>query len=154
MSKLNCECSLCRILFYKKPSRINDKNYCSKRCHNTSMKIGSIYRCKVCNKEVYRKPCEIRKNKTGDVFCSKKCQATEQNCFGKAAYNFKGLDVKDYRVKAMRFLPNKCNRCGYEKLVSILQVHHIDRDRHNNDISNLEILCPNCHCEEHYVINK
>jgi 5-methylcytosine-specific restriction endonuclease McrA len=30
-------------------------------------------------------------------------------------------------------------------------VHHIDRNRNNNDPSNLEILCPTCHEEEHYL---
>ena len=31
-----------------------------------------------------------------------------------------------------------------------LHVHHIDRDRENNDLSNLEILCANCHAIEHW----
>ena len=35
-----------------------------------------------------------------------------------------------------------------EVLVNVL--HHKDRDRHNNDISNLEILCSNCHAIEHW----
>lgn len=130
---------------------MGSRNYCSKLCHSDSMKIGKTYNCSVCNITVYRTPSEINKNKTGQVFCSKKCQAIEQNSFGKAAYNFKGLDVKDYRVKALRYLPHKCNRCNYDKIFEILQVHHIDSDRNNNDLSNLEILCPNCHCEEHYV---
>lgn len=44
----------------------------------------------------------------------------------------------------------KCERCGYSKL-EILHVHHKDRDRDNNDLSNLELICPNCHYEEHYL---
>ena len=31
----------------------------------------------------------------------------------------------------------------------VLIVHHKDRDRNNSDISNLEILCANCHMKEH-----
>jgi 5-methylcytosine-specific restriction endonuclease McrA len=42
-----------------------------------------------------------------------------------------------------------CNRCGYNSEPRILGVHHIDRNRMNNEISNLEVLCPNCHSLEH-----
>lgn len=46
----------------------------------------------------------------------------------------------------------KCERCGYKKY-EILQVHHKDRKRHNNELTNLELICPNCHFEEHYLEN-
>jgi 5-methylcytosine-specific restriction endonuclease McrA len=42
----------------------------------------------------------------------------------------------------------KCNRCGSKKY---LLVHHKDRDRENNDDSNLEVLCKACHQKEHVV---
>lgn len=43
---------------------------------------------------------------------------------------------------------NECENCGInlwlgEKLK--LELHHIDGNHYNNDISNLKILCPNCH---------
>lgn len=48
--------------------------------------------------------------------------------------------------------PRKCEKCGRTKWVIDdvdypipLQVHHIDGDRSNNELSNLMILCPNCH---------
>ena len=151
MPKSNCKCKQCGEEFYKKPSKITENNYCSKQCHYNSMKKGTIIECLVCGIPVYRAPSELAKSKTGQIFCSKKCQAEEQNGFGASNYNYKGKDVQDYRVKAFRFKEHRCNRCGYNKLLDILQVHHIDSDRSNNDLSNLEILCPNCHCEEHYV---
>lgn len=43
-----------------------------------------------------------------------------------------------------------CERCGYNKK-EILHVHHKDRDRNNNGLENLELICPNCHYEEHYL---
>jgi 5-methylcytosine-specific restriction endonuclease McrA len=54
----------------------------------------------------------------------------------------------NYREIAFRYYPKKCNRCAYDN-ERILVVHHIDRNRDNNHSSNLEILCPNCHEEEH-----
>lgn len=44
-----------------------------------------------------------------------------------------------------------CERCGYNKK-EILHVHHKDRNRNNNDLENLELICPNCHYEEHYSV--
>ena len=46
----------------------------------------------------------------------------------------------------------KCERCGYA-VYQILQVHHIDRNRNDNSLDNLELLCPNCHAKEHYLKN-
>jgi hypothetical protein len=45
---------------------------------------------------------------------------------------------------------NSCARCAYNKY-EILQVHHKDRDRNNNKLDNLELICPNCHYEEHLL---
>jgi hypothetical protein len=43
-----------------------------------------------------------------------------------------------------------CERCDYGKY-EILQIHHKDRNRSNNDMSNLELICPDCHYEEHFL---
>lgn len=47
--------------------------------------------------------------------------------------------------------PWRCNRCGYDKIADVLVVHHVDRNRSNNDVGNLEVLCPTCHEEEHFT---
>ena len=42
----------------------------------------------------------------------------------------------------------KCERCGLTTWLNqpiTLQAHHIDGDKTNNEQSNLELLCPNCH---------
>ena len=46
--------------------------------------------------------------------------------------------------------PHKCNKCQWNRTISVLQVHHKNRNRAHNTIDNLEILCPTCHYEEHY----
>ena len=38
-----------------------------------------------------------------------------------------------------------CNACGKKKLSRNLEIHHKDRNRHNNDPSNLRVLCIACH---------
>ena len=43
---------------------------------------------------------------------------------------------------------HKCENCGTETWLNQpipLEVHHIDGDRLNNTLENLQLLCPNCH---------
>ena len=44
--------------------------------------------------------------------------------------------------------PHKCNCCGLETWLGNpipLELHHKDGDRTHNELSNFELLCPNCH---------
>lgn len=43
---------------------------------------------------------------------------------------------------------NECMLCGYDEH-PILCVHHIDGDRCNNELTNLLVVCPNCHAIIH-----
>jgi Zn finger protein HypA/HybF involved in hydrogenase expression len=41
-----------------------------------------------------------------------------------------------------------CENCGLDEWMGkkiSLELHHVDGNRYNNEISNLMILCPNCH---------
>lgn len=43
---------------------------------------------------------------------------------------------------------HKCEDCGlteWMKQTIPLELHHIDGNRYNNSLSNLKLLCPNCH---------
>lgn len=42
----------------------------------------------------------------------------------------------------------KCERCGIEREIELPR-HHKDRNRKNNALENLEILCVSCHNKEH-----
>ena len=54
------------------------------------------------------------------------------------------------RRKVIEDKGSSCEKCGWSakhpKTGSpLVQVHHIDEDKSNNDPENLIILCPNCH---------
>jgi 5-methylcytosine-specific restriction endonuclease McrA len=54
------------------------------------------------------------------------------------------------KIKQGEIFPYKCKTCGisewrYEKLS--LQIDHIDGNSTNNELSNLRLLCPNCHSQ-------
>jgi 5-methylcytosine-specific restriction endonuclease McrA len=45
----------------------------------------------------------------------------------------------------LRNLKGKCETCGYSQHIEALEVHHIDKNGNNNELSNLIVLCCNCH---------
>ena len=50
----------------------------------------------------------------------------------------------NYRKLAFTQYPAVCAHCGFG-IRAVLEVAHIDGNRSNNALSNLVILCPNCH---------
>ena len=47
---------------------------------------------------------------------------------------------------------NKCEICGiteWQNKPITIQLHHIDGNRDNNTLENLQMLCPNCHSQTH-----
>jgi len=50
--------------------------------------------------------------------------------------------------ETFRLRVGKCEVCG-SNATEELQVHHKDKNRRNNQISNLSILCLNCHRQMH-----
>lgn len=65
---------------------------------------------------------------------------------GKSNYSRESL----YKLRKEIFTgEGKCKDCGMmikkPSGRSLLEIHHIDGNKHNNESSNLELLCPNCH---------
>lgn len=60
-----------------------------------------------------------------------------------------GIRNDYYRRIAFEAHGEVCNRCD---ATEDLHVHHIDRNRHNSQPNNLEVLCPSCHMAEHHGI--
>ena len=55
------------------------KRYCSAECRNIGQQTGKTLICKICNKSLYRTQSAIKKNTTGNFFCSRSCSATYRN---------------------------------------------------------------------------
>lgn len=54
------------------------------------------------------------------------------------------------KIRLLKERGYKCEKCDYRRY-EILQVHHKDKNRKNNNLENLELICPNCHYEEHFL---
>lgn len=152
-------CSICGKEFSRDSRDINKtvkrgyNLYCSKECFrigNIKGKMtGSIVKCASCGRDVYKTPADIKNSISGKVFCSRSCSISHSN-IGRDGINNPNYKngLSDYRETAMKNLGSVCSVCGYS-IPKILQVHHKDRDRNNNDVSNLDVLCPTHHREYH-----
>lgn len=133
--------------------------FCSRKCSgeykskNVKPKTPNV-ECALCHKAFYKNLSKRSASKSGLYFCSRKCKDDAQ-CIGgiknimPAHY---GTTRTDYRLSVFKVLgkPKVCERCGYDKNEAAIIVHHKDRNRGNNNISNLEVLCCNCHAIEHF----
>lgn len=70
-------------------------------------------------------------------------------------YCKKDLKTSSHRlkIKLIRdgYKEAKCENCGLSEWMNepiVLELDHIDSDHDNNELSNLQILCPNCHALE------
>jgi len=123
--------------------------FCSHTCADNFLKSPkTLHVCANCGKEFtlneYRTK---RKQATPHRFCSRKCK-DEAQCIGGTCPELtpqykNGIHI--YRKWAFAHYPHECAHCGWKKYPKILVVHHLDRDRKNNKIENLMILCPTCH---------
>ena len=138
----NCACKVCNTKIYRRPVQIAEGNvYCSSKCTGMDQRQNKV--CKICeNKYVGAK-----------VTCSRACankartgiRYTKQNEYNKA---YQGSSLKERVSKKRGGTCERCNNNNY----AILQIHH-KKERYRggtDDISNLELLCPNCHTTHHY----
>ena len=108
--------------------------------------------CAFCKEEFSRPPSKMNRSKSGLNFCSRECKDKAQRIGGIKAIHpaHYGTTKADYRSIVERDGGiEKCERCDYDEFPEILEIHHKDRDRTNNERENLEVLCPNCHAIDH-----
>lgn len=135
-------------------------------------KLQKIVHCKFCGKVL---------DNPRNTFCNSSCAASYNNQHRKPmseetkekiSQSLRGEKIKNKKetknvsVKATtvknRLLKEglkeyKCEICGISEWNGkeiTLQLHHINGDRNDNRIENLQILCPNCHSQTDNYCNK
>ena len=137
---------------YRKQKRFagsTQEHYCSNACYNED-KVRLKVNCAHCGILFSIKPSKSNGSKSGLHFCSREHKDLAQSYMKEIQPDHYGTGSGEtsYRKKALKLLPNICFSCGYSN-IDALEVHHIDKNRENNDISNLRILCANCHTLTH-----
>lgn len=127
---------------------------CSKDCRAKFKQKGKNKKCFHCNQDIYVSLSELKKSKSGDHFCSKRCSTIVNNSRHKKWKNHPNYlhGISSYRQQALNHYPNICHNkmCPIKQTIPtyMLDVHHIDGDRKNNKMTNLQILCVWCHALE------
>ena len=107
--------------------------------------------CDYCGKTFTRQKSR-NDSKSGYNFCCRKCKDSAQRM--SSGSRFDGVrpphygisnGLYCYRKDAFANYPPKCAVCGWDEDEDVLEVHHIDENRSNNNLDNLIILCPICH---------
>lgn len=149
MPKPNASCAVCGKKIYRRKRDLNSKSgrvFCSKACYGKWCRKPKV--CPVCGEEFLA-------GNNRRVTCSKACSNKNRTGikYGQGRPNSKLANKKRLRRQLGEERGEACERCGYDELIEILVVHHKARRRDGgtDDLENLELLCPNCHAEEHYA---
>lgn len=140
-------CLACQSEFYAPK---HAKVYCSIACKARSRMTSIEVDCDFCHTLHRRKPSDLYPGKTGLRFCSRECKESSQRIEGDfnkvlLPHSKGGSSNQGYRAHALRTYGSKCMQCGYSETKKMLDVDHIDSNRKNNTIGNLQVLCVWCH---------
>lgn len=168
--KITKTCKACGKVFTQK--RVcAEQTYCSVECGRTAqkgiIKSRHIRKCKRCGKEFYATASSKQqycsgscgaKNRTREIY-TRVCPVCKKEYITFKSNNRKtcskecGNQLRTKHNNILVLIKTEslvaCSKCGYSKYPNLLERHHIDRDRINNNLSNILILCPNCHAEVH-----
>lgn len=93
----------------------------------------------------------VYKPNQGSKGCKKKARSkiTIDDLNNDKFSNYQTFKLKQWLLKN-NLKENKCEICGISEWNNKplnCQLHHIDGNKHNNKLENLQILCPNCHSQ-------
>ena len=138
--------------------------FCSRSCsatYNNSLRVkiarGYKVKCKNCKTVIYRIPgshCVVVKR--GEVvsnhFCNNSCQA--EYSIKLSQKRVRATKEANTSADARRYLLQKhghkcaiCGRTTWNKEPIPLELDHKNGDSTNGKISNLRLICPNCHAQ-------
>ena len=142
-----CRCSVCSRLYTRQKRQLNQWDTCSIQCTNVAKGNAILYSCDHCENLFFKSKSKVNASKSGKLFCCRTCKDAAQSYMLEIQPDHYGSG-SDYRKKAFKQYAPVCARCDYSN-TDALEVHHKDKNRENNSIENLEILCANCHTLTH-----
>ena len=124
-------------------------------------KTGELKKCSCCGKESYKTKAEIIRSKTSNFFCNRSCANSFNNRFKNGRNHPNYIDGgTQYRKKALKHYGVKCmnpkcelTKAGVVIMKEMLDVDHVDSNRKNNSLKNLQVLCVWCHALKTRKIN-
>lgn len=152
----DADCQVCGSATWSKKSKLGKRKFCSQRCAGLGQRDYETFECANCGKSFERNVGKARNSKSGYSFCSRTCKDIANRIDGIKAIHPPhfglGNGLYDYRERALKAYGSRCTdtdcpiqNAGIEIPERMIDVHHIDSDRSNNSIENLEVVCVWCH---------
>lgn len=129
-----------------------DRKYCSQSCSAKENNHLYIKRPKIIDSHTNCLNCGEKVNNISKLYCNQFCfheyRKTKINDLIDGGDDT--LSSKTYKKYLIEKYGNKCMECGWgeknPKSNTIpIELEHIDGNGSNNTLSNLKLLCPNCH---------
>ncbi len=123
----------------------DNRKFCSRKCSALSInksRVKWILKCVVCNSDITGK---------GNVkYCSKNCDILHKEELRSSIIMNGGGSSRSIKKYLIKTHGDKCMECGWCQVNQTtgkipIEIEHIDGNSDNNDLSNLKLLCPNCH---------
>ena len=139
------QCERCGKDFKRYAGHVNQK-YCSLECCRVPL---TERLCKGCGKP-FMPTMSSANRQSRQLFCDKHCWL---RTYAKSKRIQSGNlgNWREAKAILLKETNGHCARCGWSEVPEVLEIHHIDRNRHNNRRGNLKLLCPNCHAMDHFT---
>lgn len=160
MKYIETICNFCKKDLKKRATDFHkSKNhFCDEKCSGAFKRVGIEQPCFNCGILIYVTPGRFgsKTRKTDKVFCSKSCSISNRNTlFKNSDHALWNGGFCSYRERALRDHGTFCQNpwcdlkdLNFEIPVLLLDVDHIDNNRDNNEIDNLQVLCVWCHARK------
>ncbi len=155
-SRIEKKCAQCEINYYSLPSE--KRKFCSQSCsaiYNNKLRVNENSQDSIKKVE---KPlnkclsCKINLAKYKNKFCSQDCfiKFKQNQIFETILSGDLHQSQRQYKKYLIKLYGEKCMECGWCEINKYtnkipIEIEHIDGNSTNNDLSNLKLLCPNCH---------
>jgi hypothetical protein len=148
------KCKACNKEFITRKNK--PKKCCSPECGQKRRRIRFEVECKNCGNKCEKNLSQLSNSKSKFYFCCRECKDQAQRIGGVQEIMPPHYGTSQGREKCKKLLNKKnacCCDCG-DKRRYLLCVHHIDRNRENNSLENLEVVCGSCHMKRHLAFNE
>ncbi len=158
-TKINCLNCNSEVYIENKEIKRGFGKFCSKKCcgeYKTKNTIPAApnVKCALCGLDFYLNTSKQNASKSGLYFCCRDHKDAAQRIGGikeiMPPHYGTGSPIHTYRRTVFAIKQKICERCSYDENEAAIIVHHKDRNRMNDNINNLEVLCCNCHAIEHW----
>jgi hypothetical protein len=143
----NTTCSICGGAIYRRPSQRGKMgSYCSQKCYGIACR--KVIPCVICGNKILsglnKKTCsdQCLKQLMSRVMSESRNSHPELT----PIHNLRGIRAIRRRLIGLNKNCKMC-KCADER---VLVVHHVNKNRQDNRIENLDLLCANCHAIVHY----